>query len=55
MNNTDNGNNNPTKIEICKQGMFVGDDNAVRKLARTLQNSLVSSKGNISNIDFSTV
>lgn len=48
-----NGSGNKTTIEVCRQGMFVGDDNAIRKLAQKLDNALTTSKGNISNTSFS--
>lgn len=47
------GGSSKPNIEICRQGMFVGDDNAIRKLAVLLDNTLRSSNGNISNTGFS--
>ena len=50
MNN--GGNSQPVNIEICKQGMFVGDDSTVRKLAQKIENVLVTSNKNIGNTRF---
>lgn len=39
--------------EICKNGIFVGDEAAIRKLASLINNANISGNGNIANIGFS--
>lgn len=40
-------------FEICKSGMFVGDDSTVRKLANMINSTNISNRNNIANVGFS--
>lgn len=48
-----NGAVNNYNFDICKSGMFVGDESAVRKLANMINNTNVSNRSNIANVGFS--
>ena len=39
--------------EICKGGIFVGDNSSIRRLAELINNANISSTGNIANLGFS--
>lgn len=41
-----------TNIEVCKGGLFVGDNNSIRKLAGILNNANTSTRSNIANTGF---
>lgn len=44
---------NNYNFEICKSGMFVGDDSTVRKLANMINSTNISNRNNIANVGFS--
>lgn len=48
-----NNNSGQTTIEVCKGGVFVGDQSGIRKLANMLNNTNSTSRTNIANTGFS--
>ncbi len=47
------GNGGQTTIEVCKGGVFVGDEAGIRKLANQINNVNATGRTNIANVDFS--
>lgn len=47
------GNGGQTTIEVCKGGVFVGDEAGIRKLANQINNVNATGRTNIANIGFS--
>ena len=50
---TNTGNGGNTTIEVCKGGVFVGDEAGIRKLANQLNNVNSTGRTNIANVGFS--
>ena len=48
-----NNNNSNITVEVCKGGMFVGDNSSIRKLAAIINNTNNNSNYNIANTKFS--
>ena len=51
--NTGNGKTGNTIIEVCKGGMFVGDNTSIRKLANILNSTNIKTNNTIANSAFS--
>lgn len=47
------GNGGQTTIEVCKGGVFVGDEAGIRKLANQINNVNATGRTNIANVGFS--
>ena len=47
------GTSTVNNFEICKSGMFVGDDSTIRKLANMINSTNISNRNNIANVGFS--